>query len=77
MFIIICPNILHILHISFFLGLYNQQKRIEQALSLAASYYSMKMVQDSGATLARSHLMKRKIRPSTAFKFQIGIYICM
>jgi DNA primase catalytic core len=56
-------------------GLYNQQKRIEQALSLAATYYSMKMVQDTGASLARSHLMKRKIRPSTAFKFQIGIHV--
>jgi DNA primase len=53
-------------------GLYDQQKRIEQVLKVATLYYSVKMVTDPAASLARKHLMSRRIRPETAFKFQIG-----
>ena len=53
-------------------GLYNQQKRIENILKLAAVYYTSKMASDTNAMAARKHLISRKIRPDTAFKFQIG-----
>ena len=53
-------------------GLYNQQKRIENILKLAAVYYTEKMASDPNAMAARKHLISRKIRPDTAFKFQIG-----
>ena len=53
-------------------GLYDQQKRIEQILKVATLYYSVKMVTDPAASMARKHLMSRRIRPDTAFKFQIG-----
>jgi hypothetical protein len=53
-------------------GLYDQQKRIEQILKVATLYYSVKMVTDPAASIARKHLMSRRIRPDTAFKFQIG-----
>ena len=53
-------------------GLYNQQKRIEAILKLAAVYYTSKMASDPNAITARKHLMSRKIRPDTAFKFEIG-----
>ena len=53
-------------------NLYNQQKRIELALKYAASYYSIKMVTDPSSVLAKNHLLSRRIKPETAFKFQIG-----
>ena len=53
-------------------GLYNEQKRIEKALAMAAVYYSYRMASDPTAGSARKHLMARRIRPDTAFKFQIG-----
>ena len=53
-------------------GLYNQQKKIENILKLAAIYYTSKMGSDPNAMAARKHLISRKIRPDTAFKFQIG-----
>ena len=53
-------------------GLYNEQKRIEKALALAATYYSHRIASDVTAGTARKHLMARRIRPDTAFKFQIG-----
>ena len=53
-------------------GLYDQQKRLEQILKIATLYYSVKMVSDTGASKARKHLMSRRIRPDTAYKFQIG-----
>jgi DNA primase len=53
-------------------GLYNEQKRIEKALAMAATYYSHRIASDVTAGTARKHLMARRIRPDTAFKFQIG-----
>ena len=51
---------------------YLHQKRIELVLQLAASYYSLKMINDPNSMKAKNHLMSRRIRPETAFKFQIG-----
>ena len=52
--------------------IYNQQKRIELALKYATSYYSIKMVTDPSSVRAKNHLLSRRIKPETAFKFQIG-----
>ena len=53
-------------------GLYSQQKRIELALKLATIYYSTKIIESSSGNLAKQFLMKRRIKPETAFKFKIG-----
>lgn len=51
---------------------YSLQRRIELALKLATIYYSDKMVTDVNCGMATKHLQLRRIRPETAFKFQIG-----
>ena len=49
-----------------------QRKRLEEAMTMAAQFYSVKLLGDAKAGSARTHLIQRRIRPQTAFKFQLG-----
>jgi hypothetical protein len=50
------------------------QKRLEATLAVAAKYFTVHIMgtQDAGAAAAKKHILGRRIRPETAFKFQIG-----
>lgn len=50
----------------------NERKRLEEIMRKAANFYCRRIVEDSKAGSARRHLMSRKIKPETAFKFEIG-----
>ena len=49
-------------------------KRLEATLAVAAKYFTVQIMgaRDSGAAAAKKHILARRIRPETAFKFQIG-----
>ena len=49
-----------------------RRNRMELALRLAVRFYSTKLLGDAKAGSARTHLIQRRIRPQTAYKFQIG-----
>ena len=52
--------------------MFRKRARIEEALAKAASFYASRLLNDARAGSARGHLMTRKIKPQTAFRFQIG-----
>jgi len=53
-------------------AMFRMRTRIELAMQKAADFYAARLLADSKAGGARSHLISRRIRPQTAFKYQLG-----
>ena len=51
---------------------FRRRARIEETLQRAADFYASKLLGDVKAGAARTHLINRRIRPQTAFRFQLG-----
>lgn len=68
----LAPGVTDLIFSSNELELLRRRTRIELALQKAAQFYSAKLLGDFRAGAARTHLINRRIRPQTAFKFQIG-----
>ena len=50
-----------------------RRNRQERILLLAAAYYTAKMMcDDPAARVAKRHILSRRLKPETAFRFQIG-----
>lgn len=53
-------------------AIFRMRTRIELAMQKAADFYAARLLADPKAGGARSHLISRRIRPQTAFKYQLG-----
>ena len=51
---------------------YKQKERVEQALLVASSFYSSRLLSDAKAGQARMHLIDRNISPESVLKFKLG-----